>query len=66
MCPIVSGTDDVAYFLWHVSKPYYKHIKIWGDRVCIINGRVAINKLDHISHRPYFMIYAAATGFIRY
>ena len=24
---------DVPYFLWHVTRPSYKHIKIWGMRV---------------------------------
>ena len=28
----------VPYFPWHVTRPSYKHIKIWGVRVYIING----------------------------
>ena len=39
---------DVTYFLWHGKIPSYKHIKIWGVRVYIINGRVKIKKLDDI------------------
>ena len=57
---------DVPYFLWHGIGPSYKHIKIWGVRVYIINGRVTRNNLDDISHRGYFMGYAATTGVILY
>ena len=35
-------------------------------RVYIINGRAARKKLDEISHRGYFMRYAATTGVILY
>ena len=28
---------DDPYFLWHESRRQYKHIKIWGLRVYIIN-----------------------------
>ena len=37
---------DVAYFLWHGTRPLYKHIKIWGVIVYIINGCDAINSFD--------------------
>ena len=57
---------DVPYFLCHGIRPPYKHIKIWGVRVYIINGRATRNKLDDRSHRGYFMGYAAATGVISY
>ena len=51
---------DVPYFLWHGTRPSYKHIKIWGVRVYIISGRTTRNKLDDRSHRGYFMgAYAA-------
>ena len=55
---------DVPYFLWHGIRPSYKHIKIWGVRVYIINGRATGKKLDDRSHRGYFMGHAATTGFI--
>ena len=29
---------DVPYFIWHGIRLSYKHIKIWGVRVYIING----------------------------
>ena len=35
-------------------------------RFYIINGHVPRNKIDDISHRGYFMVYAATTGFILY
>ena len=57
---------DVPYFLWHVTRPSYKHIKIWGVRVYIIIGRSTRNKLDDRSHRGYFMGCAATTGVILY
>ena len=57
---------DVTYFLFNVTRNSYKHIKIWGVRVYIINGRATIKKLDDISHRGYFMGYAATTGVIIY
>ena len=57
---------NVTYFLWHVSIPSYKNIKIWVMRVYIINGRVTINMLDDRSHRVYFMVYLANTGVILY
>ena len=57
---------DVPYFLWHGIRPSYKHIKIWGVRVYIINGSAIRKKLDDRSHRGYFMGYAATTGFILY
>ena len=53
---------DVPYLLWHVTRPSYKHIKILGVRVYIINGRSTRKKLDDRSHRDYFMGYAANTG----
>ena len=58
--------DDVPYFLWHGIRPSYKHIKIWGVRVYIINGRATIKKLNYRSHRGYFMVYVANTGVIVY
>ena len=57
---------DVPYFLWHGIRPSYKHIKIWGVRVYIINVHATRKKLDDISHRGYFMGYAATTGVILY
>ena len=57
---------DVPYFLWHGTRPSYKHIKIWVLRVYIINGRATRNKLDDISHWGYFMGYTATTRFIIY
>ena len=41
--------DDVPYFLWHGTKPSYKHIKIWGVIVYIINGSVTRNNPNYIS-----------------
>ena len=43
-----------------------KHIKIWGLRVYIINGRATRKKLDDRSHPGYFMGYAYTTGVILY
>ena len=40
--------------------------KIWVVRVYIINGSFTRKKLDDISHRCYFMGYAAITGLILY
>ena len=57
---------DVPYFLWHGTITSYKHINIWGVRVYIINGRATRNNLDDISHRGYFVGYAATTGVILY
>ena len=57
---------DVPYFLYHGTIPSYKHIKIWGVRVYIINGRVTRKKLDDISHHDYITIYTATTGVIIY
>ena len=57
---------DIPFFLWHGTRPSYKHIKIWGLRVYIINGRATIKKLDDTSHRGYFMGYAVTTGIIIY
>ena len=54
------------YSLWHGIRPSYKHIKKWGVRVYIINGRATRKKLDYRSHRGYFMRYKATTGFILY
>ena len=54
------------YFLWHGTRPPYKHIKIWGVRVYIINGRATRKKIDDRSHRGYFMAYADNTGVIIY
>ena len=41
---------DVTNLLWHGKRPSYKHIKIWGVRVYIIDGRVTINIPDDGSH----------------
>ena len=57
---------DVPYFLWHGIRPPYKHIKIWGVRFYIINGRTTRKKLYDRSHWGYFMGYAATTVFILY
>ena len=57
---------DVPYFLWNGTRPLYKHIKIWGLRVYIINGHVTRKKMDDISHIGYFMAYAAIKGVIIY
>ena len=48
------------------NKTFIKKIKIWGVRVYIINGHATRKKLDDISHRGYFMGYAATTGVIIY
>ena len=37
---------DVTYLLWHGIRPSCKHIKIWGVKVYIINGRVKVKNLD--------------------
>ena len=58
--------SDFLYLLWHGTRPSYKHIKIWGVRVFIINGRATVKKLDDRSHREYFMGYAATTGVVLY
>ena len=55
---------DVPYFLWNGTRTSYKHIKIWGLRLYIINGRTTRKKLDNMLHRGYFMGYAATTGVI--
>ena len=57
---------DIPYLLWHGIRPSYKHIKIWGVRVYIINGRATRKKLDDRSHQSYFIGYAATTGVILY
>ena len=57
---------DVTGFLWYRSIPSYKHMKIWGVRVYIINGRVTIINIYDRSHHGYFMGYAATTGVIIY
>ena len=46
---------DVPYFIWHGIIPSYKHIKIWGVRVYIINGSATRKKLDDRSHQGYFI-----------
>ena len=46
---------DVPHFLMHGLGTSYKHIKIWGVRVYIINKRVTRKKLDDISHRGYII-----------
>ena len=56
----------VHYFLWCGTRPSYKHIKIWGVRVYIINGRATRKKLDDRSYHGFSMGYAATTGFIPY
>ena len=57
---------DVPYFLWHGTRPSYKHIKIWGFIFYIINGLATRNKLDDRSHWGYFMGCVATTGVILY
>ena len=57
---------DVTYFLWYVSRPSYKNIKIWGVRFYIINGHVTRNNIDYRSHCAYFMGYATTAGVIIY
>ena len=57
---------DFPSFLWHVSIPDYKHIKIWGLVVYIINGRVTRNNTNNISYLNYFVGYAATTGCMLY
>ena len=52
--------------LWHGTRPSYKHIKIWGVIVYIINGSATRNNLDDRLHRGYFMGYADNAGFIIY
>ena len=56
----------VTYFLCHGTRPSYKHIKIWGVRVYIINGFVTRKNLDDRQHFGYFMGYAATTWVIIY
>ena len=56
----------VSYFLWHRTIPSYKHIKIWGVRVYIINGRVTRNNIDYKSHYGNFTGYADTKGVILY
>ena len=57
---------DLTYFLMRGTRHSYKHIKIWGVRVYINNGRTTRKKFDYRSHRGYFMGYAATTGVIIY
>ena len=57
---------DVPYFLWHSIRHSYKHIKIWGVRFYIINGRATRKKLYDRTHRDYFIGYADTTGVILY
>ena len=57
---------DVPYLIWHGTRPSYKHIKIWGVRVYIINGRSKRKNIYDRPHRVYFMGYAATAGFILY
>ena len=47
-------------------KHHTTHIKIWGARIYIINGRGTIKNLDDRSHHGYFMGYSATTGVIIY
>ena len=57
---------DVPYFLQYRSRHLYKHIKIWGVRLYIINRRATIKTIDCRSHRGYFMGYEATTVVILY
>ena len=57
---------DVPYFLWICIRPSYKHIKIWGVRVYIINRRATRKKIDDMLHLGYFMGYADTMGVILY
>ena len=52
---------DAPEFLCHGIIPSYKHIKIRGVKVYIINGRVTRKNLDDKQHRGYFIEYAATT-----
>ena len=45
---------DVPYFLWHGTRPSYKHIKIWGVILYIINVHATRKKLYDRSYRGYF------------
>ena len=55
---------SVPYFLCHGTITSYTHKKLWGVIVYIINGRVTRKKIDDISHRSYFVVYASTAGFI--
>ena len=55
---------DVTYLLWNVTRPSYKHIKIWVVRVYTINELVTRKNIGDIPHWGYFMVYAANTGVI--
>ena len=57
---------DVPYFLWNGSISSYKHIKIWGVGVYIINRHATRKNIYDISYSGYFMRYAATTGVIIY
>ena len=57
---------NVPYILCNEIKLSYKHIKIWGMIVYIINRHVTINNLSDRSHWCYFMVYVAHTRDIIY
>ena len=57
---------DVPYFLWHGTIPSYKHIKIWGVRLYIIDRRATRKNICDRSHQVYFVEYAATIGVIIY
>ena len=65
---------DVPYFLWNGTRPSYKHIKIWGVRVYIINRRATRKKLDYCRNmsghalmgRPAARLETMALVFISY
>ena len=57
---------DVIYFLWYGKRPSYKHIRIWGVWVYIINGCGTIKKIDDISNWVYFIGYVSTILVILY
>ena len=63
-CNRFSG--DVPFFIWHGSRPSYKHTKRWCVRFYIVNGDVTRNKINYRSHSGYFMGYTATIGVILY
>ena len=42
--------DYVPYLLWHVSRPHYKQMEIWGVSVYVINVIVTREKFYNISN----------------
>ena len=56
----------VTYLLWYGTRPSYKHIKIWGVIISIIDGRVTRKNVDGRSHHGYFIVYASTAVVILY